>query len=191
MWVGDFDDNGIEEQIVTYHLRGQEICFASKTQLEKRMPVLKKKFLYAEDFAKTEVKDIFPAAKWQKAQRLYANHFENTVFVNNGQMDFQPKMISGAPQFTSLRSAVSIPGATGVQLLQLGNFYDYNVEIGRMDAGEGMLVNYSPKADPAVELFQGCRITGQVRSVQPIVIGGKQAYVLAKNNQHWQIIRKK
>jgi hypothetical protein len=60
-----------------------------------------------------------------------------------------------------------------------------------MDAGEGMLVNYSPKADPAVELFQGCRITGQVRSVQPIVIGGKQAYVLAKNNQHWQIIRKK
>lgn len=190
MWVGDFDDNGIEEQILTYHLRGQEICFASKTQLEKRMPVLKKKFLYAEDFAKTEVKDIFPAAKWQKAQRLYANHFENTVFINNGQMGFQPMIIPGAAQFTSLRTAISVPAATGNQLLQFGNFYDYNVEIGRMDAGEGILTKYSTNADPAVELFRGCRVTGQVRSIQPIIIGGKQAYVLAKNNQSWQIIRK-
>ncbi|MFN9665349.1 MAG: hypothetical protein ACK57C_02005, partial [Bacteroidota bacterium] len=91
---------------------------------------------------------------------------------------------------TSLRTAISVPAAPGSQLLQFGNFYDYSVEIGRMDAGEGILTKYSTNADHAVELFRGCMVTGQVRTIQPIVIGVKQAYVLAKNNQSWQIIRK-
>ena len=83
LYVNDFDDNGSAEQIMTYYVRGEEICFSSKTQLEKRMPSLKKKYLYAADFAKARVKDLFPVQKWKQAQQLTATHFSNTIFIND------------------------------------------------------------------------------------------------------------
>lgn len=191
MWVGDFDDNGIFEQIVTYHLRGEEICFSSKTQLEKRMPVLKKQFLYAEEFAKTSVSQLFPSAKWKAAHRLYANHFANTIFLNQGNLNFEPLVLPGAAQFTSLRTAVALKNSSGVGLLHLGNFYEYNVEIGRQDAGEGLWIRYPVGKEPKVDIIKNFRISGQVRKILPIHISGKQAYILAKNNDSWQIIRHK
>jgi hypothetical protein len=191
MWVGDFDDNGIFEQIVTYHLRGEEICFSSKTQLEKRMPVLKKQFLYADEFAKTSVSQLFPSAKWKAAHRLYANHFANTVFLNQGNLQFEPLVLPGAAQFTSLRTSVAQRDSTGIGLLHLGNFYEYNVEIGRQDAGEGLWIQYRVGKEPKVGIIKNFRIAGQVRKILPIHISGKQAYILAKNNDSWQIIRHK
>ena len=191
MWVGDFDDNGIFEQIVTYHLRGEEICFSSKTQLEKRMPVLKKQFLYAEEFAKTSVSQLFPSAKWKAAHRLYANYFANTVFLNQGNLRFEPLVLPGAAQFTSLRTSVAQRDSTGIGLLHLGNFYEYNVEIGRQDAGEGLWIRYPVGKEPKVDIIKNFRISGQVRKILPIHIRGKQAYILAKNNDSWQIIRHK
>lgn len=191
MWVGDFDDNGIFEQIVTYHLRGEEICFSSKTQLEKRMPVLKKQFLYAEEFAKTSVSQLFPSTKWKAANRLYANHFANTVFLNQVNLRFEPLVLPGAAQFTSLRTSVAQRDSTGIGLLHLGNFYEYNVEIGRQDAGEGLWIRYPVGKEPKVDIIKNFRISGQVRKILPIHIRGKQAYILAKNNDSWQIIRHK
>lgn len=191
MWVGDFDDNGIVEQILTYHLRGEEICFSSKTQLEKRMPVLKKKFLYAEDFARTPVKDIFSAAKWKSATRLYADYFANTVFINQGNLNFQPVVLPGAAQYTSLRSSFPIKDSVGTQLLLHGNFYEYNVEIGRQDASEGILVKFAVDGKPKLDLMRDVRITGQVRKIVPIQIKGGQALILVKNNDSWQIIQKR
>ncbi len=45
--------------MLTYYVAGKEIPFATKAELEKQMPVLKKKFLYAEDLAKASLTDIF------------------------------------------------------------------------------------------------------------------------------------
>ena len=44
MYYNDFDDNGTKEQILTYYLDGKEVPFVNKGELEKQMPVLKKKF---------------------------------------------------------------------------------------------------------------------------------------------------
>ena len=59
LYYNDFDDNGKKEQILTYYVGGKEIPFANKAELEKQMPVLKKKFLYAEDFAKATLRGTF------------------------------------------------------------------------------------------------------------------------------------
>jgi hypothetical protein len=155
------------------------------------MPVLKKQFLYADEFAKTSVSQLFPSAKWKAAHRLYANHFANTVFLNQGNLQFEPLVLPGAAQFTSLRTSVAQRDSTGIGLLHLGNFYEYNVEIGRQDAGEGLWIQYRVGKEPKVDIIKNFRITGQVRKILPIHISGKQAYILAKNNDSWQIIRHK
>lgn len=189
MWVNDFDDNGTDEQILTYFLRGEEICFSSKTQLEKRMPVLKKKFLYAADFAKTAVKDIFSPGKMQTARKYYANHFANTIFINMGSLQFEPLELPGSAQFTSIRAAAEVKMGDMRSVLAMGNFYEYNVEIGRQDAGEGLQIQYDAAEKFRVSSLRDLAIGGQVRKILPITIGKQKAFLLAKNNARWQIIR--
>jgi hypothetical protein len=187
LYVNDFDDNGSAEQIMTYFLKGEEICFSSKTQLEKRMPVLKKKFLYAADFAKASVEDIFGQKKLSSAQQLYADHFAHTVFMNQGKLSFTPVVLPDAAQYATLKAVMPIPSAKPVMLLA-GNFYEYNVEIGRMDADQGSYLQMQG-GKPMIQQLPGLAFGGQVRKVQAIAIKGKQAYILAKNNDSWQIIQ--
>ncbi|MFX6254474.1 hypothetical protein ABTF84_20130, partial [Acinetobacter baumannii] len=78
----DFDDNGKKEQILTYYLNGKEIPFANKDELQKQLPVIKKKFLYADDFAKASLNDIFGKEKLDAAAKLSANYFANAVLMN-------------------------------------------------------------------------------------------------------------
>ncbi len=88
MYYNDFDENGKKEQVLTYYVLGKEIPFANKSELEKQMPILKKNFLYAEDFAKARLKDLFPAEKLNAAEVLTANYFYNAILINDGHMQF-------------------------------------------------------------------------------------------------------
>ena len=82
LYYYDFDGNGKKDQVLTYYLEGHELPFANKEELEKQMPGLKKKFLYAEDFAKASFTEIFPREKLNKAKIWTANYFSNAVLMN-------------------------------------------------------------------------------------------------------------
>ncbi|MBK9737249.1 MAG: VCBS repeat-containing protein [Saprospiraceae bacterium] len=60
MYYEDFDQNDTKEQLVTYFVKGREVCFANILELQKQIPSLKKRFLKAEDFAKATVQELFP-----------------------------------------------------------------------------------------------------------------------------------
>ena len=191
LYVNDFDDNGSAEQIMTYYLRGEEICFSSKTQLEKRMPPLKKKYLYAADFAKAKVKDLFPAQKWKQAQQLSADHFSNTIFLNEGNGQFRSVVLPEHAQLSTYRSAaVTDANVDGKpDLLLFGNFHDYNVELGRQDADRGLLLLNRGKGKFDVRNIPGVSIDAQVRSIRSIQVGGKQTWILARNDASFRLIR--
>jgi hypothetical protein len=76
LYLNDFDGNGTRDQVLTYYLHGKEIPFANKAELEKQMPMLKKKFLYAADFAKATIEEVFDKDKLNKAQVLSAIIFK-------------------------------------------------------------------------------------------------------------------
>jgi hypothetical protein len=63
LYYNDFDNNGKQEQIVSYYVHGKELPFANKDELQRQLPVIKKKFLYAEDFAKATMREIFSKEK--------------------------------------------------------------------------------------------------------------------------------
>ncbi|MFM7671977.1 MAG: VCBS repeat-containing protein [Bacteroidota bacterium] len=191
LYVNDFDDNGSAEQIMTYYLRGEEICFSSKTQLEKRMPPLKKKYLYAADFAKAHVRDLFPGSKWKQAQTLYADHFSNTVFINDGNGLFRAVVLPERAQLSTYRSAAIMDANTDGRndLILFGNFHDYNVELGRQDADRGLLLLNRGKGSFEADNIPGLSIDAQVRAIRPIQIQGKQTWILARNDASFRLIR--
>lgn len=191
MFYQDFDDNGKKEQVLTYFLGDKELPFANKAELEKQMPIIKKKFLYAEDFAKASLKDIFTASKLDNAIQYSADWFSNTLFLNNGKLDFNAMALPNEAQWSSVKAitAIDANGDDLLDILLLGNYYDNNIQMGRYDADFGTLLINKGKgvleASPLNELV----IKGQVRRVSHIRYQEQNAWVLAKNNDSVQLIR--
>ena len=192
MYYNDFDGNGKKEQILTYFLNGKEIPFANKAELEKQMPsVMKKKFLYAEDFAKASLTDMFSQSKLDKAATFSANYFSNAILINKGNLQFETKALPMAAQFSSLKDAVVV-NANNDALPDIfigGNFYDDNIEMGRYDADYGTVLINKGNGNFKCETLNGLQIKGQIRHIKPILIGKQQAFVVARNSDSAMVIK--
>ena len=190
LYYNDFDDNGKKEQVLTYYLAGQEIPFANKEELEKQMPVLKKKFLYAEDFAKAKLKDLFGSDKLNGSQILSADYFSNAIQINEGNWKFSVQALPWEAQLTPYRDAVQID-ANGDQLpdiLMVGNYYENNIQMGRYDADFGTILLNKGGGKFSVETINGVQTKGQSRHIRKIDIAHKQAFIIARNNDSTKVI---
>ena len=191
MYYNDFDENGKKEQVLTYFLNGKEIPFANKSELEKQLPFLKKKFLYADELAKAQLNDIFSKSMLNKAVTYSADCFENAVFINDGKLNFTMKPFPWQAQLTTYRSAVVID-ANGDKLPDIllgGNFRENNIQMGRYDADYGTVLINKGKAEFEVTALQPI-IKGQVRKIKTIQISKQQAFLLARNNDSLMLIKK-
>lgn len=191
MYYNDFDDNGKKEQIVTFYLQNKEVPFANKDEIQRQIPKIKKSFLYAEDFAKASLADIFTKEKLNTAEISAAYHFANTVFINDGKGNFTPKELPFEAQITAYKTA-AICDANGDELpdiLLMGNFYDNNVQMGRYDADYGTLLLNKGKGNFEAVPFNGLVVKGQVRKMSPIQIGQSKAFVLGMNSDSLRIIQ--
>jgi hypothetical protein len=191
MYYNDFDNNGKKDQVLTYYLKGEQIPFATKQDLEKQMPMLKKKFLYAEDFAKASLTTLFGEDKIKEADKLAVNYFSNAVFINDGNMQFHPVDLPFQSQLSTYKDALVINANNDnlPDILMVGNYYENNVEIGRQDADFGTILLNKGKGKFDYQPLNGLVIKGQVRHIRSIQIKGKQAFILAKNNDSLEIIQ--
>lgn len=191
LYVSDFDGNGRKEQILTYYLEGREIVFNNKDELQRQMPSLKKKYLYAADFAKAGLTDIIPSEQLQSAVHYQATQLANCILINNGRNEFQVQQLPMLAQLSSLRDA-SIIDANGDQLpdiVLVGNYYQPNIQMGRYDADYGTILLNRGKGVFSAENINGLTIKGQSRRILPITVLGKKSWLVAKNNDYAQIIQ--
>jgi enediyne biosynthesis protein E4 len=190
LYYNDFDDNGKKEQVLTYYLAGKELPFANKDELQKQMPVLRKRFLYAEDLAKATLPEIFTSSKLKEASVLKANYFSNALLVNDGHFNFTVQPLPWQAQLTPYKDAVVVNANNDnlPDLFLVGNFYENNIQMGRYDADFGTLLINNGKGNFTSQPPHGYAIKGQVRHIQPIKLGQQQAYILAKNNDSTQVI---
>ncbi|WP_051084347.1 VCBS repeat-containing protein [Segetibacter koreensis] len=191
LYYNDFDDNGTKEQVLTYHLNGKEIPFANKGELEKQMPFLKKKFLYASDFAKASLQDIFSESKLSEAKVYTADYFSNAILINNGKLDFDMKALPWQAQLAPYKDAVVVD-ANGDKLPDIflvGNYYENNVEMGRYDADYGSLLINHGNDNFSCESLNGLNIKGQSRHIKKITIAKREAFVIARNNDSTKVIQ--
>ncbi len=191
LYYNDFDDNGKKEQVLTYHLKGKEIPFANKAELEKQMPFLKKKFLYASDFAKASLDEIFTSSKLGEAKTYTADYFPNAVLINNGKLNFTAHEMPWEAQLSSYRSAVAVDanGDNLPDILLAGNYYENNIEMGRYDADFGTLLINEGRDKFSAESLNGLQIKGQSRHIKKIAIANKEAFVIARNNDSMKVIQ--
>jgi len=190
LYLNDFDGNGTRDQVLTYYLNGMEIPFANKAELEKQMPALKKKFLYAADFAKASMNEIFDKEKLNTAQVLSAEQFSNTLFLNDGRGKFALQPLSFEAQFTPYRDAVVLDynGDGMKDVLTGGNFYGNSIQLGRSDADFGTLLLNRGNGKLEPMSLPGMIIKGEIRKISQLKSGDNPAWVIARNNDSAMII---
>ena len=191
LYYNDFDGNGRKEQVITYYVNEKEIPFASKSELEKQIPLLKKKFLYAADFATAVLPDLFGRENLDKASVLSASYFANAILINKGNLAFETKALPWQVQLSTFKSA-SVVNANNDDLpdiLLMGNYYENPIELGRHDADFGSILVNKGNGEFGYEKFNGLAIKGQVRQIGKINISGKESFILAKNNDSLQVIQ--
>ena len=191
LYFNDFDDNGKKEQLLTYYLKGNEIPFADKGELQKQMPIIKKKFLYAADFAKASLTDIFSENKLKNAEVLTANYFPNSILMNKGNMNFKTEALPWLGQLSPMKDGIVVNANNDSlpDILMVGNFYPNNIQMGRNDADFGTILLNKGNGQFSCESINGLQIKGEVRRIRKIIIDGEEAYVLARNNDSIMVIK--
>ncbi len=155
-----------------------------KMSYKDRYPMLKKKYNYAEDFAKANFKDIFPAEKIKNAAVSSANYFANAVLVNNGNLNFTVQALPWEAQLTSYRDAAvaDVNNDDLPDIILAGNYYNNTIHAGRSDADYGTILVNRGKGNFICESMNGLIIKGEVRRIRTLKIGNELTYILAKNN---------
>jgi hypothetical protein len=154
------------------------------------MPVLKKKFLYAEDFAKASLNELFGEDKLESAEKLTADYFSNAVLINNGNWKFEVRAMPFEAQFTSYKDAVVVNANNDnlPDILVMGNYYDNNIEMGRYDADYGTILINKGNGNFTFSSLNGLSVKGQVRKIRVLKAGRKPLLLLGKNNDAAQLI---
>jgi enediyne biosynthesis protein E4 len=191
LYYYDFDGNGKKDQILSYYVDGRELPFANKDELQKQMPSMNKKFLYAADFAKARFTDIFPKDELNKADIFTADYFSNAVLMNEGNLKFDVVPLPWQAQLTSYRDAVVVDANHDSlpDILLVGNYYENNIQMGRYDADFGTLLLNHGDGSFSTENLNGLQIKGQVRHIDKLKIAGKEAFILARNNDSTMVIQ--
>ena len=191
LYYYDFDGNGKKDQVLTYYIAGRELPFATMEELEKQIPEIKKKYPYAGDFAKASLTDLFSAEKLQKADTLTADYFANAVLLNQGNGNFTISALPWEAQLSPYRDATVVDAGNDSlpDILLMGNYYENTMEMGRNDADFGTILLNHGNGSFTTTPLNGLTVKGQVRHIVPLKIAGKQAFLLARNNDSTLVIQ--
>lgn len=184
LYVADFDKNEQVEQLLTYYHDGKEIPFATHAEVIKQMPTLRKKFIYAKDFALASAADLVGSENLSKAVKREANELANMYFENTGNGKYQAHPLPDELQYSSLNTAelADLNGDGKMEVVIGGNFFECNIEMGRYDANYGNVLSFSKNGEMAVSTLGNLKIDGEVRRIKALNVGGKRYFLFARNN---------
>lgn len=194
MYAKDFDANGSVDPIMAYYWR--DVCYPLPTRdlLLKQVPSLKKKFTRYSEYSKARMEDLYSESDLASAQRLEAKTFETSWFENQNGKFIQHSLPKDA-QFAPVKQMLArdLNGDGNPDLLIVGNDYGTEIETGRYDAGNGLVLlgDGKGKFTPQPNRFSGLWASLDARNVLDVKLAnGKTIYVVANNNDRLQVFEK-
>jgi hypothetical protein len=192
MYVGDFDQNGQAEHIITVYNEGVSYPLALRHDLVKQLPALKKKYLRYERYANQTIEDIFTPAQLSKTLVLEANYMESVALINQGEGRFEVRSLPVEAQFSPVYAILphDFDGDGHVDLLVGGNLYGVKPETGRYDASFGLLLKGDGAGGfSAVPPYRsGLSIDGELRDLVFLRVRDRSYVIAARNNDRVRVL---
>ena len=183
LYVKDFDGNGFTDPIITYYVEGKEYPAASRDELMKQLPFLRKKIVQYADYSKATLRDIFDTSQLEDVT-IKEITIDNSIYLENNGKGFNVKMLPNMAQISSIKSFYleDIDKDDILDVIVIGNSYAPEVGTGRLDASLGIMLKGLSKGKFEVisPLKSGINTLGDTRQI--IKIKAKKSFLLVSKN---------
>ncbi len=193
IYINDFDNNGLPEQLICSHHNGKSYPIASLDELASQINGLEKRYPNYASFGGELAQDIFGSEKLGQSYKREAVLFESTLFVNNGDLTFQAIPLPVEAQFSTVKDILSGDfNLDGLQdLIICGNNYQTRPSLGRQDASYGLYLQGSGGNKFLTQpiAVSGLKILGDSRKILMLKSSVKQYFAIGVNDEELQLVK--
>ncbi|HEX2718590.1 MAG TPA: VCBS repeat-containing protein [Gemmatimonadaceae bacterium] len=194
MYVGDFLQDGVLEQIITFYRNGVSYPVAGRDEIVRAFPQLRRRYPSYASFGASRLEDILPAAERARATVLEASTFASVIARNGGASGFTLDTLPVAAQLAPMRASLNadLDGDGHADLLLGGNFYGVPPLFGRSDASHSVFLRGGGAGRySAVDIEAGAPIVdGQIRRLALARgAGGSSLVIVARNDDRLLVLR--
>ena len=192
-YAKDFDRNETIDPVMAFPEDGIYYPLIQQPIMVKQMPSLKKKFLYASDYAKAPLNEIFSQKDLDSAYTTRCNELRTCWWENQGGkfvLHELPRQAQTAPVFGIVCADFNNDGF--MDLLLAGNKSGFEPDSGACDAGVGTLLLGDGKGNFAWldNMASGFWAMREVRDLSLLRgAGGTKLVVVANNNSGLQLYK--
>jgi hypothetical protein len=191
IYAKDLDSNQSLDALLTLFLPDRngalkEFPAASRDEMVRQLPGLKKKFPTYKDYAEATLADLFPPQALADAYTRHANNFQSVYLENLGQGQFSmhalPVMAQLAPLYGMVVDDFDHDG--NLDLALSGNDYGNEVTNGRYDAFNGLVLLGDGKGNFRSRsiLQSGLYIPGDGKALVELAGPGNELLLAASQN---------
>ncbi len=195
LYAKDFDANGSMDPLLAWYENGTYYPVALRDPMIKQIPMLKKKFVFYDAYAKAKIEDLFPMEVLKSGIYLEAAELRSCYFENNNGK-FVAKALPIEAQVAPVKAILGddFNGDGLLDILLAGNDYGTAVEINRYDASNGALLlgdgkggfSFVPNRESGFWANREARNMVRIK-----MAGGKQGVVIANNFSEPQLFFKR
>ncbi len=185
VFAKDIDNNGKIDPVVSSYVLNASYPIYQRNVISMHIPLLNQRFNRYEPFAKATTQQMFTPDELSGALKMNATTFATSYFENTGNgfnMKALPNLAQIAPTQAILLDDFDNDGK--MDILTVGNFYYPEVETGRYDAGNGLLLKGNGKGsfEPLTIQKSGFFAAKDARDMKKVSVGGKPMILVANNN---------
>ena len=191
VYADDFDSNGTHDVVLSYKYNGVFVPARGKECSTQQMPFIAKKIPTYNEFANSNLEDIYGEAILNAYQRE-ANQFKSILLLNEGNGKFKkielPKMLQTMPILDSDTYDFNDDGFEDI--IVVGNIFNTEVETPRLDNAYGLVLLSNKKNGYHIigPEITGLYTNGNSKSVKIIKPeNGNNFIIIANNNGESQI----
>lgn len=190
LYLKDFDGNNQLDPILFHYMGESLIPFASRDDLIKQIPSLKRKHGSYVEYAKLHhPSHLFSKKELQEAVKLEVSQLQSGVFSFTGN-DFLFEALPLEAQLSPILDQVYLDESGTI--FTVGNFYPYRTDIGKAAA---KLFNILKEDSNGLKHHHTAlnqkEFWGEYRKIKPITIGGTKKWLAIRNNDRPILIEMK
>ena len=186
LWIGDFDNNGMNDKILTYTVAGKDKPVFLKRDLEESMPFLKKQNLKHEAYAGKAVQELVPPEALNKSTVRQCNYASSCMAINKGNGNFEVQKFPVMVQLSSVNAihCTDLNGDGFTDVLLGGNEFTFLPQLERLDASMGdVLLNDGKgnlkRLDAAAS---GINLPGQLKDIVELKTKNSRQFLFLQND---------
>lgn len=195
LWMGDFDNNGSIDKILTRTVDGKDMPFFLKQEMQDQLPSIKKQNLKHGDYAKKSVQDLLGQQVVSKAAVKQFNYTSSCIAINEGNGKFRIQKMPPVIQLSSLNAILckDVNNDGFIDLVAGGNLSSFLPQFERLDASWGdVLLNDGKGNFHALASEQsGLQVSGVVKDILPVTGKNGPCILFLRNDDYPVMFRLK